>query len=106
MQKLLAGISAAAGAIVGLVKLIGLATGSQWLGDNWKPTLGYVSAVFLAMLGTVYLALAVIPRCLERFGLHQGLIFPRSLRTPRLPSRAIVGLYGLVLIAACLDTVF
>jgi hypothetical protein len=34
MQKALAIISAAAGAIVGIVKLGSLITGSEWLGDN------------------------------------------------------------------------
>jgi hypothetical protein len=54
MQRLLAIISAAAGAIVGVVKLVGLATGSQWLGDNWRETLGYVGATFFLIMALIW----------------------------------------------------
>jgi hypothetical protein len=62
MQKLLAIISAAAGAIVGLVKIVDLITGSDWLGDNWKTSLGYVAVAFIAVLGAVYLVMAMRPQ--------------------------------------------
>jgi hypothetical protein len=59
LQKLLAFISALAGAIVGVVKLVGLATGNEWLGDNWRAALGYVG-VFAFSMYLVLLAVAIV----------------------------------------------
>jgi hypothetical protein len=105
MRNALAIIAAAASAIVGLVKVVGLITGSQWLGDNWKTTLGYVLALSLAGSGLFYALLAVRPTTLGRFGIgarHSFFAFlPAAMQKPRI----ISALFGLMSAAFLLTAV-
>jgi hypothetical protein len=59
MQRSLAVVSALAGAIVGVVKLVGLAVGSEWLGSNWKATLGYAGALWFGLWGLLWVIMMV-----------------------------------------------
>jgi hypothetical protein len=81
MQRSLAVVSALAGAIVGVVKLVGLAVGSEWLGSNWKATLGYAGALWFGLWGLLWVIMMVRPSSI--FGGS-----PRELVAEELPQAA------------------